>query len=192
MEGGERSDRRGFLARYEVIVTLVASQKVYLKRGLLESLFGGMSKSVLWFERYYYAYLNHYLDHGHLSVGRGEALINSLLLIHPENFITVWHGDPAAPSSVYNPTDSFRNDTELILGDCGSPRRYSQFFLASSAERYANRAIWDGVWNWKFWELEKWTRVRESCRLTRILAMQWTLRRRFGDMWRSPAQSVAF
>ncbi|KLO20679.1 hypothetical protein SCHPADRAFT_816395 [Schizopora paradoxa] len=157
-----------------------------------ESLFGGMSKSILWLERYYYAYLNHYLNEGFLSAGKGEALMNSLLLLHPENFITVWHGDPAAPSAVYNPANSFRNDSELILGDCGNPRHYYQFFLASSAERDANREIWDSAWNWKFWELEKWTRIRESCRLTKILAIQWTLRRRFGEMWRSPAQSVAF
>ncbi len=159
---------------------------------MLETLFGGMFKSILWFERFYYGYLNHYLDDGHESAGKGEALINSLILLHPENFITVWHGDPAAPSAVYNPANSFHNDTAHVLGDCGNPRRYYQFFLASSAERNSNREIWDGVWNWKFWEVEKWTRARETCRLTGILAMQWTLRRRFGEMWRSPEPSVAF
>lgn len=157
-----------------------------------ESLFGGMFKSIFWFERFYYAYLDHYLDRGHESVGNGEALINSLILLHPEQFITVWHGDPASPSAVYNPATSFHDETELILGECGNPRHYFQFFLSSSAEQDSNREIWNGVWNWKFWDLEKWTRVKETCRMTRVLAMQWTLRRRFGDMWRSPAQSVVF
>lgn len=147
-----------------------------------------MPKAALWWEQYFYTYHNFYLDQLRAFVGKDTSLMNSLVLLHPERIITVWHNDPKSPARV----GDIRNPAlkDLVLGDCGNTRRYFQFFLASETEQDAQRKRWDGAWNWRFWDVERWFRRRESCRVTRVLPMEWLLRRPFGDAWRSPEASV--
>jgi len=153
------------------------------------SFFGGMTSTVFWWEKYFYAYHDFYLDQVRTFVGKDVSLVNSLMLLHPERVITVWHNDLQSPARVYTSPKPGLKD--LILGDCGDPRRYFQFFLASESEQDANRKMWDRTWNWRFWDVERWFRQRESCRVTRLLPMEWLLRRPFGDTWRSPEGSVS-
>lgn len=151
-----------------------------------------MPKSVFWWERYFYAYRDYYLDSLHTFVGKDRSVMNSLILLHPENIITVWHNDPDAPQRVYDPRRAFSGKKDIILGDCGRDRDYYQFFLASKEEQEASRQAWDAQWNLRFWELERWMRKRETCRVANVLPMEFLLRRRFGDSWRAPDATIPF
>jgi hypothetical protein len=163
----------------------------------LGSFFGGKAKTIFWWENFYYTYHDYYLDQG-VFVGKDQTLINGLFLLHPERIITVWHRDPAAPEAVYKPDltpDSlsgpkFYEATQEILGDCGDPWYYYEFFLASWQEQEKMRAIWDSKWRFDFWKLSWWTRERKSCRVTRVLAMEWLLWRPFGEMWTPPKATL--
>ena len=52
------------------------------------------------------------------------------------------------------------------------------------------RAIWDAKWRFDFWHLSWWTRERKQCRVTGVLAMEWLLRRPFGQAWRPPKATL--
>ena len=155
------------------------------------SFFGGQQKVGLWWERYFYAYHDFYLKQK-VFVGKDQTLINSLFLLHPERVITIWHGDPEAPAALFKPATTSTDDSVRILGDCGDQWYYYQFVLANEHEQVRMRKIWDSVWDLDFWHLDWWTRKRESCRATRILPMEWLLKRPFGEMWYPPAASVTF
>ncbi|EJC99896.1 uncharacterized protein FOMMEDRAFT_22912 [Fomitiporia mediterranea MF3/22] len=155
------------------------------------SFFGGHPKVADWWEKYYYAYHDHYLAQ-HVFVGKDQTLINALFLLRPSHFISVWHGDPDAPAALFRPATFSSLDTEFVLGDCGDQWYYYQFFLASDEERDKMREVWNRTWYWDFWKKEWWTRRRESCRLTRTVDMLTSLRRMFGDGWNPPPSSVQF
>ncbi|KAH8110397.1 hypothetical protein DFH11DRAFT_1621038 [Phellopilus nigrolimitatus] len=155
------------------------------------SFFGGHPAAALWWERYFYAYHERYLA-AHVFVGKDQTLINSLLVLHAERGLTVWHGDPAAPAALYAPATPDAAARARVLGDCGDPWYYYQFFLASAQERAAMARVWDGGWYWDFWRKEWWTRARETCRLTRPLAVETVLRRAFGEAWAPPPATVPF
>ena len=160
---------------------------------LSDAFFGGTPNTVFWWERYYYAYHDYYLDKLHRFVGNAEALMNSLFFMHPERVISVWQGDPDAPLALYDPKRAFGGDTQYMLGECGSdPLLYYQFFVASPTDQDANRRNWDSRWNWRFWRWEEWWRRREPCRLTRLLPVEWLLHRPFGEMWLVPASNLEF
>lgn len=125
-------------------------------------------------------------------MGKDQTLMNSLFLLHPERIITVWHGDPESPAAFFKPETTSSDDSVRILGDCGDQWYYYQFFLASELEQDAMRRIWDKKWDWDFWHTDWWTRNRRSCRITRVLAMEWLLKRPFGEMWDPPETSVQF
>lgn len=99
--------------------------------------------------------------------------------MHPERVLAVWPTDPLAPARVPGPP-------ERLLGDCGDLWYYHQFWLASVAERDAMRARWDGQWVWR-WD---WWTPRTSCRVTGVLAIEWLLRRPFGQVWYPPESSI--
>ncbi len=64
-------------------------------------------------------YHDFYLDQVRTFVGKDASLVNSLMLLHPERVITVWHNDLQSPARVYtSPTPGLK---DLILGDCGDP-----------------------------------------------------------------------
>ncbi|THH05190.1 hypothetical protein EW145_g4982 [Phellinidium pouzarii] len=153
------------------------------------SFFGGQPKTVAWWEKYYYAYHDDYIAR-HVFVGKDQSLINSLFLLHPERVVTVWHGDPVAPAALFRPETYSSDDSELILGDCGNPWYYYHYFLASEKERKAMSRVWDSTWNLEIWRTEWWTRKRETCRVTRTLAMETLLKRTFGEAWTPPQATV--
>ncbi|KAL5513823.1 hypothetical protein ACEPAH_4224 [Sanghuangporus vaninii] len=155
------------------------------------SFFGGNPKVAEWWERYYYAYHDHYLAQ-HVFVGKDQTLINALFVLQPSHFISVWHGDSDAPAALFKPATTSSDDSELLLGDCGDQWYYYQFFLASEAEREKMTRVWDRQWYWDFWRKEWWARKRETCRLTRTVDMLSLLRRAFGDRWNPPPSSVQF
>ena len=153
-----------------------------------------MRKSILWFERFYYAYHDYYIDTLNTYTGDSSSLINSLTLLHPENFITVWQGDPLSSAALFN-ISNLRDpqvDAEFILGNCGDSRLYFQFFLSSDAERDAARQHWSQQSNWKIWQYHQWSHRRTPCKVTSILPLEWTLRRPFGETWSPPKSTVHF
>lgn len=155
------------------------------------SFFGGQQSTVFWWEKYFYAYHNHYLAQ-HVFVGKDQTLINSLFLLHPERILTVWHGDPEAPAALYKPATTSPAESYHILGDCGDPWYYYQFFLANEKEQDAMRSIWDAKWEVDFWHKDWWTHKRASCRMSRLLPMEWLLKRPFGEAWYPPDATLVF
>ena len=155
------------------------------------SFFGGSLKIVTWWERLYFAYHDYYLKQS-VFVGKDQSLINSLFLLQPDHVIVVWHGDPDAPSTLYKPKSVSSDDTSGLLGDCGNAWYYYQFFVAGERDRATMQSVWDRRWHWDFWHAEWWTRKRETCRVTRVLAMEWLLRKPFGEMWRPPPTTVSW
>ncbi|KAF4614672.1 hypothetical protein D9613_002550 [Agrocybe pediades] len=148
--------------------------------------FGGTPKAIDWFARTFYAYHDHYLSLEEF-LGKDESLINSLFLLFPERFITVWHNDPQAPAYLAlkrtSPEDSF-------LGQCGSVWHYYQFWLAHPSAQTAMRNLWiRNAIKWRLWGW--WRHVdRTPCQETRVLDMKDVLRRRLGAGWNAP-QRVA-
>ncbi|KAI5120807.1 hypothetical protein M0805_003205 [Coniferiporia weirii] len=156
------------------------------------SFFGGQLKAVFWWEKYYYAYHGSYLAR-HIFVGKDQTLMNSLFMLHPERVITVWYKDPDAPAAAHTrPSASLSGKSSLMLGDCGDPWYYYQFFLASAEEQTASRSLWDAEWHYDVWNIERWTHTQASCRATRVLAMESVLRRVFGDAWTPPHATIQF
>ncbi|KAJ7196493.1 hypothetical protein GGX14DRAFT_504749 [Mycena pura] len=145
------------------------------------SFFGGSPRTIAWWRRTFYAYHDHYLALG-LFVGKDQTVINALFLLFPSRIIGVWLGDPDAPAHV----GLLPLVDEGPLGNCGSEWFYYQFWLAAPAEQAASRADWESNsrWQWGWW------RQRQECRVTRVVAMQDLLRRRFGPDWNPPLHTV--
>lgn len=118
-----------------------------------------------------------------MFVGKDQTLINALFLLHPSRIITVWLDDPQAPAH-QGLVPLFDTGS---LGSCGQEWFYYQFWLAAASDRDAMRVVWDynARWNWDWW------RTRQSCRVTRVLAMKDVLARRFGDGWNPPRKSLS-
>lgn len=156
------------------------------------SFFGGPPSSVFWFEKTYYAYHDYWLSQ-HVFVGKDQTLYNALFLLYPENFITVFHSDPSAPVRVFtpstlNPSTISLDESRKLLGNCGDPWFYYQFFLASPLDRENMNELWRKLWSWdalKIWKVD-WWRTKSECRLTRPLSMKGALKVAFGKDWEPP------
>ncbi|KAJ3516759.1 hypothetical protein NLJ89_g918 [Agrocybe chaxingu] len=146
------------------------------------SFFGGSPQTVSWWSRTYYAYHDYYLSLG-LFVGKDQTLINALMLLFPERFITIWYSDPLAPAH----SGIIRHFDQGHLGACGMEWFYYQFWLADSQTRNAMRELWVSWTKWANWE---WWRERQECRLTGVLALKELLARQFGMTWTPPARAL--
>jgi hypothetical protein len=102
---------------------------------------------VLWV---FYAYHNHYLSLGHF-VGIDQDIFNSLFLLFPDRFFTVWMNDPVAPAHRgITPSPSLVLSLERgYLGECGPEWFYYQFWLTNGPTRDIMRAIWMKEQRWR-------------------------------------------
>ena len=160
------------------------------------SLFGGKLSAVSWYKSVFYAYHNAYISpaRGPHFVGKDESVMNAIMLLFPERFITVWakNPNPQLVDEAY-PTDHL--PSELPLGTCGNPSTFYQFFLASSPARdimienfKTDTSIWHN-WPWK-WKPMEWFHHRNNCQLPKTLGMIYVLKNTFGKGWQSPDSSI--
>ncbi|KIL63974.1 hypothetical protein M378DRAFT_38038, partial [Amanita muscaria Koide BX008] len=56
------------------------------------SFFGGSPTAMHWFSQTFYAYHNHYLSRS-FFIGKDQSIFNSLFLLFPDTFITMYFGD---------------------------------------------------------------------------------------------------
>jgi len=145
------------------------------------SFFGGTPHALGWFTRVYYVYHDHYLSFD-VFIGKSQALINSLLFLYPNRFITVWANEPDS---------SGRSPESSTIGQCGKNRRfYYEFWLASSTERKEMQQKWvkeasaRDWWGW--WK----TRDATPCKTTRVLPIETMLKSKLGVDWVPPAKAV--
>jgi len=143
------------------------------------SFFGGSHKAITWWRQAYYAYHDYYLFNRHVFAGKDQTIFNSLFLLFPERFITVWQYDRNAPNYINMP--------EGPLGKCGGTWWYYQFFVASGEEQDRMRNVWNPpIRNWTFQQTNK----GKNCRLTRLLAMKDVIHRKFGRFWKHPIPTI--
>jgi hypothetical protein len=124
-------------------------------------------------------YHDYYIFKLDVFAGKDQTIFNTLFLLFPERFITVWQYDEDAPRY---------NRHVHPLGKCGGTWWYYQFFVASPEDRELMMNIWDPpTRNGRGITLfSKKTR----CRLTRLLTMDDVIRRRFGKNWRPPKATI--
>ncbi|KAJ7436236.1 hypothetical protein FB451DRAFT_1061927 [Mycena latifolia] len=142
------------------------------------SFFGGAPSTVAWWRRTFYAYHDYYLARD-IFVGKDQTLINALFFLFPARVIAVWLDDPEAPAHAGLPAPR-------ALGNCGAEWFYYQFWLGAPAERHAMREVWSSG-AWLPWN---WSRTREPCRVTRVVAMKDLLQRQFGSGWQPPMHTI--
>lgn len=152
------------------------------------SFFGGTQETIEWFSRIFYAYHSHYLSLGHF-VGIDQDIFNSLFLLFPDRFFTVWMNDPTAPAHRgIMPSPSLVPSLEAgFLGECGPEWFYYQFWLADRPTRDIMRAIWIKEQRWR---LSGWWEERKLCRMTHASSMLHILRTSFGEDWSSPYKKL--
>ncbi|KAF5355469.1 hypothetical protein D9758_006310 [Tetrapyrgos nigripes] len=145
------------------------------------SFFGGRVEAIEWFRKVFYAYHDHYLSLG-MFVGKDQTVFNSIMLLYPSRIITVWLTDPHAPAH----KGLYRSVDAGMLGDCGNPWFYYQFFLAEVSTRGKMREFWkaEREYTWDWWE------QRQTCRLTRLLTMKDLLGRRYGYRYIPPGPTL--
>ena len=78
-------------------------------------------------------YLDHYLS-SEFFVGKDQTLINALVLLFPERFITVWYNDPDTPAHLAKGDGTF-------LGQCSNEWFYCQFWLSDVNTRVHARFV---------------------------------------------------
>ncbi|KAF9525014.1 hypothetical protein CPB83DRAFT_819338 [Crepidotus variabilis] len=145
------------------------------------SFFGGPPSAVRWFASMFYAYHNHYLTLG-FFIGQDDTIYNSLLLLSPSRFITVWASDPTAPARGGLPPSFV---THGPLGACGSSSKYYQWWLSDRATRESMGEWWIGHGAEDDKEAVGWWKVRIACRLTRVLSAEQVLRTALGSRWKA-------
>lgn len=154
------------------------------------SFFGGTLAAVEWYARTYYSYFDHWRSAGYF-VGKDQTVINGIMLMHPDRFVTVWNRDPNAPGA-RAPRDALNG----FLGYCFDPwqvlmrsticadnvlgRFYYIFYLAREDEKERMNDMWVAEWHWDFWN------DRDPCRDTRALSAHAVLKFAFGQNWRPP------
>ncbi|CAA7260350.1 unnamed protein product [Cyclocybe aegerita] len=154
----------------------------------ISSFFGGSPQAIDWYARTYYAYHDLFLSL-EIFVGKDQALINALLMLFPERFLTVWAQDPDAPAhlSLNRPKDKGG-----FLGQCGTERFYYQFFLSDNKTQEAMQRLWvEKASRWRWWGWWRW-RDTEPCRTTRVLAMKDVLKRKLGEGWNPPRRTLNY
>jgi hypothetical protein len=162
-----------------------------------------MPNAVAWWYDLFFTYHDHWLEKG-FFVGKDQSLANALFLLYPSRIFGVWLSDPAAPAaaSLLANSPAFSSydvshpppklQLESPLGQCLDDWYYYVFFVGSEAERAAMASVWLRMWRW-MWPWEWVTQVnvaKEPCRLTRVLAMERTLTRAFGEAWTPPKTSL--
>ncbi|KAH9485789.1 hypothetical protein JR316_0002704 [Psilocybe cubensis] len=158
------------------------------------SFFGGSLKAIDWLTRAFYAYHNRYLAL-EIFVGKDTSLLNSLMFLFPDRFVTVWHNDPDAPTAAHitpePPSANSDQDPPRFLGQCGSIWHYYQFFLSDAPTKEKMRDLWMQIatrWRWWGW----WKSVdRTRCQDTRVLDVKSVLQRKLGAGWNAPGQGVS-
>ncbi|KAJ3513355.1 hypothetical protein NLJ89_g2999 [Agrocybe chaxingu] len=154
----------------------------------ISSFFGGSPQAIEWYARTYYAYHDHFLSL-EVFVGKDQALINALLMLFPERFLTVWAQDPDAPAHL---ALNRPKDKGGFLGQCGTERFYYQFFLSDEKTREAMQKLWvEKASRWRWWGWWRW-RDTEPCRTTRVLAMKDMLKRKLGEGWNPPRRTLNY
>ncbi|EJD40891.1 hypothetical protein AURDEDRAFT_39702, partial [Auricularia subglabra TFB-10046 SS5] len=109
------------------------------------SFFGGSLSAVDWYARAYYTYFSHWRANGYF-VGKDQTLINGLMLMYSDRFVTVWNRDFEAPAA------RIPKDPRIgALGYCDDPWYYYLFWLAREDEKERMNAIWRKEWHWDFW-----------------------------------------
>lgn len=143
------------------------------------SFFGGSPRAIQWFASAFYAYHDYYLSLGYF-MGVDQQIFNSLFLLFPQRFVTLWRRDPALRSKFRPP------------GKCGGgPWYYYEFVLASERERGEMERIWmekmSGFWK----TLKGWVPGgTERCPLLQGLAMESVLGKAFGDRWQGVNSTI--
>ncbi|KAJ8501415.1 hypothetical protein ONZ45_g12148 [Pleurotus djamor] len=133
------------------------------------SFFGGTPSAISWYRSTFYEQHDKYLSDGHF-VGKDQTLINAIMFLHPERFISVWSEQPVTetlPSPpkaeddipALNPpaTHMFVPPQSALPTYCGSQWYYYEFFLASFYERSQTLRMWsvlrdaeiDRKWWWQ-------------------------------------------
>ncbi|KAF9012487.1 hypothetical protein BDQ17DRAFT_1343994 [Cyathus striatus] len=146
------------------------------------SFFGGAPPAVSWWSEIFYKYHDHYLSLSYF-VGKDQTIINAILFLYPERFITVWLNDPVAPAH----RDLVPYFDAGYLGACGMEWYYYQFWLSDLDTQREMQNFWMNNSRWRGWS---WWRNRQKCRLTRILSMKNILQQWFGKSWRMPSRTV--
>ncbi|THV06165.1 hypothetical protein K435DRAFT_816021 [Dendrothele bispora CBS 962.96] len=145
------------------------------------SFFGGQPEAVRWWRRTFYAYHDYYRSMN-MFVGKDQTVFNAIILLYSHRMITVWLDDPQAPAR----KGLVRGVDGSTLGRCGSEWYYYEFFLADAFTRQQMREIW----NAEAKSTSEWWKNRQTCRLTRLLAMKELLSRQFGPKWIPPDATV--
>lgn len=141
------------------------------------SFFGGSPSAISWWNQTFYAYHDYWLFQMDYFVGKDQTVFNSLFLLFPERFITMWLHDPQAPNYVGLPG--------WPLGPCGPTWFYFQFYLASEEDVAGMRQLW------KSSVTGLWTLFTDGyCRMARTLSMEGLLKRQFGPRWVAPERTV--
>jgi hypothetical protein len=125
------------------------------------------------------SYHDYFIFQRHLFAGKDQTIYNSIFLLFPKRFITVWQWDPEAPEYIGLP--------DAPLGQCGGTWWYYQFFVASPQERRHQIKIWTPPkqdWSLNSKEDDK------QCRLSRVLSMESVIKRRFGNHWTPPKATI--
>jgi hypothetical protein len=150
----------------------------------LGSFFGGPPGAMKWFSRTFYSYHDHFLTLGYFS-GKDKTIYNSLLLLFPSRFITVWAHDPSA--SVHGRLPVFLGHG--YLGSCGKYQNYYQWWLSDRDTREKMRQWW--LANDHDPDAVSWGKKKFPCRSTRVLGIEGILRRVFGDQWTVPTGTIS-
>lgn len=149
------------------------------------SFFGGPPSSMKWFSRTFYSYHDHFLTLGFFS-GKDSTIYNSLMVLFPSRFITVWVHDPAAVT--------YSRLTSVItghghLGACGEERYYYQWWLSDRDTREKMKQWWAA--NDQDADVVSWWKIRLPCRSTRVLGIEGVLQRVFGNKWTVPPNTIS-
>lgn len=128
------------------------------------SLIAGTQDSLQKLSSTFYIYHNYYTQHA-LFRGHSDSLLNSLILLHPERYFTVWPNDPELEfedergrgvNSLHN-VDSSKDkesvrDGDRDIGNCGtsisssslsSSISYITYYFSSSQTRIQMQAYWN-------------------------------------------------
>ena len=151
------------------------------------SFFGGSPSTMAWWARTFYAYHDYYSSK-RFFVGKDQTVFNALLVLFNERIITVWVNDPKAPAANIGFSFQFlkifyRNN---FLGSCGSEWFYYQFWLSDRQTRDDMRKTWLETQDTRWWKTKL-----QSCRLTRVLALNALFQRTFGERWKAPVPMLA-
>ena len=127
-------------------------------------------------------YHDYYLFKRNAFVGKEQNLYNSLFLLFPERFITVWQYDNKAPEYV--------GLADAPLGSCGGTWWYYQFFVSNKRDQAKMKSIWSPAEPVPSKFNPAVPKTSTECRMTRLLDMESVIKRRHGLFWKPPHRKV--